>query len=149
MSAVSTVVKAANPIHRAAQRLAVDLGLPVEKVEAIMEQLGSSGVEVDEEGRLVGVVLTLHPTPHRFRVKGNDLYAGWSARSTAGSAFATPGRSIRSACAPAWSRTDGSLTQRARWRIFLRPVPPGRPRPADRYRFPFSSNFDICAARRP
>ncbi len=64
-----------------AQRLAVDLGLPVEEVEAIIEQLGSSGVEVDEEGRLVGVVLTLHPTPHHFRVKGNDLYA-WCALDT-------------------------------------------------------------------
>ena len=61
-----------------AQRLAVDLGLPVEQVAAIIEQLGSSGVEVDDEGRLVGVVLTLNPTPHRFRVKSKDLYA-WCA----------------------------------------------------------------------
>ncbi len=64
-----------------AQQLATDLGLPVEQVEAIIQQLGSAGVEVDSEGRLVGVVLTLNPTPHRFRVKGNDLYA-WCALDT-------------------------------------------------------------------
>jgi len=64
-----------------AQRLSADLGLPVEQVEAIIRQLGSTGVEVDSEGRLVGVVLTLNPTPHRFRVKGNDLYA-WCALDT-------------------------------------------------------------------
>lgn len=64
-----------------AERLAADLGLPVEQVAAIIGQLGSAGVEVDSEGRLLGVVLTLNPTPHRFRVKGNDLYA-WCALDT-------------------------------------------------------------------
>ncbi len=64
-----------------AQRLSADLGLPVEQVEAIIGQLGSAGVEVDSKGRLVGVVLTLNPTPHRFRVEGNDLYA-WCAIDT-------------------------------------------------------------------
>ncbi len=64
-----------------AQRLGADLGLPVEQVAAIIGQLGSAGVEVDEEGCLVGVVLTLNPTPHRFRVKGKDLYA-WCALDT-------------------------------------------------------------------
>ncbi|MFQ5569517.1 MAG: alkylmercury lyase MerB [Rhodothermales bacterium] len=64
-----------------AQRLAADLGMPINQVEAIIGQLGASGVEVDGEGRLLGVVLTLNPTSHRFRVKGGDLYA-WCALDT-------------------------------------------------------------------
>lgn len=64
-----------------AQRLATDLGLPVEQTAAMLEQLGQTGGEVDSEGRLQGVVLTLNPTPHRFRVQGNDLYA-WCALDT-------------------------------------------------------------------
>ena len=64
-----------------AQQLAADLGLPVDQVAVIIQQMGSSGAEVDGEGRLLGVVLTLKETPHRFRVKGVDLYA-WCAFDT-------------------------------------------------------------------
>jgi alkylmercury lyase len=32
-------------------------------------------VQVDDDGAVVGAALTLRPTPHRFRVRGHDLYA--------------------------------------------------------------------------
>ena len=38
-------------------------------------------VERDESGRIVGMGLTLNPTPHRFRVDGRDLYT-WCALDT-------------------------------------------------------------------
>lgn len=57
-----------------AARLANIAGVPVELTEAVFEQGKALGGEWDKEGRLVGNVLTLNPTPHHFRVNGNDLY---------------------------------------------------------------------------
>jgi len=49
-------------------------GVPVELAEAVFQHGRELGGEWDEEGRLLGNVLTLIPTPHQFRVNGNDLY---------------------------------------------------------------------------
>lgn len=57
-----------------AAHLASLAGVPAELTEALFEQGRALGGEWDDEGRLVGNVLTLNPTPHRFRVNGNDLY---------------------------------------------------------------------------
>lgn len=57
-----------------AERLASLVGVPVELAEALFEQGRALGGEWDDEGRLVGNVLTLIPTQHHFRVNGNDLY---------------------------------------------------------------------------
>ena len=57
-----------------AGRLADMAGLPVELAKALFEHGKALGGEWDEEGRLLGNVLTLVPTPHRFRVNGNELY---------------------------------------------------------------------------
>lgn len=38
-------------------------------------------LERDAEGRIVGLGITLNPTPHRFRVAGHDLYT-WCALDT-------------------------------------------------------------------
>jgi alkylmercury lyase len=57
------------------------VNMPVEQLEAIFEQFAARGGEFDEEGNLVGASLTLNPTPHHFRVKGNDLYA-WCSLDT-------------------------------------------------------------------
>jgi alkylmercury lyase len=57
-----------------AARLATKAGVPVELAEALFEQGKALGGEWDEEGRLLGNVLTLIPTQHHFRVNGNDLY---------------------------------------------------------------------------
>jgi len=57
-----------------ASHLANIADVPVELVAAIFEHGEELGGEWDEEGRLLGNILTIIPTPHRFRVNGNDLY---------------------------------------------------------------------------
>jgi alkylmercury lyase len=57
-----------------AARLAALAGVPIELTEALFEHGKTLGGEWDEEGRLVGNVLTLIPTQHRFRVNGKVLY---------------------------------------------------------------------------
>ena len=73
--------------HRTALRLLADgrpvaatdiaqvSGEPVAEVEAWLARMASAGYELDERQRLVGAALTLRPTAHRIRVRGNDLYA--------------------------------------------------------------------------
>ena len=56
-----------------AAHLADIAGVPMELAEAIFEQGRELGGEWDAEGRLLGNVLTLIPTPHHFRVNGNEL----------------------------------------------------------------------------
>ncbi len=57
-----------------AAKLANIAGVPVELAEGVFEHGKALGGEWDEEGRLLGNVLSLIPTPHQFRVNGNDLY---------------------------------------------------------------------------
>jgi alkylmercury lyase len=54
-------------------RLAAAAGQPVEEVEAKLR--AHPGVDWDEAGRLVGVGLTLRPTPHTFTFDGRTVYA--------------------------------------------------------------------------
>lgn len=53
--------------------LAAATGMSIEEVQAYIENARRAGVEV-EDGAVVGAALTLRPTEHRFRVRGNDLY---------------------------------------------------------------------------
>ncbi len=57
------------------------LPAPHDLVESTFADLKRMGAEFDEDGRLVGYVLTLNPTSHRFRVGGRELYA-WCALDT-------------------------------------------------------------------
>jgi alkylmercury lyase len=59
----------------AADALAQATGQPIEAIHAWLERLANAGYELDAAGRLVGAALTLRPTPYRFRVRSNDLYA--------------------------------------------------------------------------
>jgi alkylmercury lyase len=63
----------------ALERLAAAAGRPFEDVATALDEQAST--ERDEQGRLVGLVLTLRPTPHRFSVDGRTLYA-WCATDT-------------------------------------------------------------------
>ncbi|UCG23877.1 MAG: hypothetical protein JSW55_17350, partial [Chloroflexota bacterium] len=56
-----------------AGRLADMAGVPLEVTEVLFEHGKALGGEWDEEGRLLGNVLTLVPTPHHFRVNGKEL----------------------------------------------------------------------------
>lgn len=58
------------------ERLAAVSGRAVDDVEAAVREAG--GLERDEQGRLVGLALTLRPTPHRFTFAGRTLFA-WCA----------------------------------------------------------------------
>lgn len=57
-----------------AARLAQAANVPLEITETLFEQGKALGGEWDSEGRLVGNVLTLNPTQHRFRVNNKELY---------------------------------------------------------------------------
>jgi alkylmercury lyase len=63
----------------ALKRLAAATGRPLEDVAAELDVQASA--ERDDHGRLVGLTLTLRPTPHRFTVDGRTLFA-WCATDT-------------------------------------------------------------------
>lgn len=56
-------------------------GLPLERVPELFRGLASSGLEMDAEGNMIGAALTRKPTPHHFRVNGQELYA-WCSLDT-------------------------------------------------------------------
>ncbi|NEE04536.1 organomercurial lyase [Phytoactinopolyspora halotolerans] len=53
--------------------LAGATGLGIDEVTVHIERARRAGAEV-EDGAIVGSALSLRPTQHRFRVRGNDLY---------------------------------------------------------------------------
>jgi alkylmercury lyase len=53
--------------------VASSTGISIEEVTALIDTARAIGVEV-EDGAVIGAALTLNPTQHRFRVRGNDLY---------------------------------------------------------------------------
>lgn len=64
-----------------AEALAARANVPLEIVADAFQQIKKKGGEFDEAGRVVGNVLTLKPTPHRFAANGRTLYA-WCALDT-------------------------------------------------------------------
>ena len=56
-------------------------GLSIAEVSDFLRALAARGVELNEDGSVVGAALTARPTSHRFRVGGRDLYA-WCALDT-------------------------------------------------------------------
>ena len=64
-----------------AMELAAHLGTSRDEAAALLRSLAVGGVELAEDGSAVGAALTTRPTPHRFRVRGKDLYA-WCALDT-------------------------------------------------------------------
>jgi alkylmercury lyase len=63
----------------ASERLAAAAGWSVENVEGALA--AQTSAERDDQGRLVGLALTLRPTTHRVTVDGRTLYA-WCATDT-------------------------------------------------------------------
>jgi alkylmercury lyase len=58
------------PVTR--ERLATELQMTVEQVAEVLVSLAD--LEVDPSGHVVGWGLTFIPTPHRFRVHGQQFY---------------------------------------------------------------------------
>lgn len=68
-----------NPVSP--ESLATAAGLSAEVVEKFFGSLQKSGADFDSLGNLAGLVLTLRPTPHAFKLNGIQLYA-WCALDT-------------------------------------------------------------------
>ncbi|NIS83391.1 MAG: alkylmercury lyase [Anaerolineales bacterium] len=51
--------------------------MPLAHVKAVLDQ-ATGRVEIDSQGRLIGGVLSLNPTPHRISMNGEQLFA-WCA----------------------------------------------------------------------
>ncbi len=60
---------------------AARLGGSTDEAASLFRSLVARGVELAEDGSVVGAALTARPTPHRFRVRDKDLYA-WCALDT-------------------------------------------------------------------
>lgn len=60
------------PVPAAA--LAEAAGISLDEAVSYIEMGRQYGIQV-EDGTLVGAALTLRPTEHRFRIRGNDLFA--------------------------------------------------------------------------
>jgi alkylmercury lyase len=76
---VQTIQALAEGQPVSAERLAEIWEFPVEQVQTVLAQAKTRGqVEIDDEGNVIGAVLSLVPTHHRVQVNGNDLYA-WCA----------------------------------------------------------------------
>jgi len=61
--------------------LAARTALPLEVVTEAFQEIKKQGGEFNEDGHVVGDVLTLKPTPHRFYLNGQILYT-WCALDT-------------------------------------------------------------------
>ena len=57
------------------------LGVPEEQIAKMFKAIDASNGQFDDQGNFVGMVLTLKPTRHSFRVNGNDMYA-WCSLDT-------------------------------------------------------------------
>ena len=68
-----------NPISP--QMLAEKADLDADTTESIFKQLRRGAGELDRDGNLVGLALSLTPTPHRFRLSDRELYA-WCSLDT-------------------------------------------------------------------
>ena len=64
-----------------AQEVSESSGIPVRSVETVFRHMRRTGADFDDEGKLIGNALTLRPTPHKFTVDGQKLYA-WCAVDT-------------------------------------------------------------------
>lgn len=54
-------------------RIATHLGLTQDEVTALLK-----GTELDQDGNVVGIGLSIVPTPHSYRIRGRQLYT-WCA----------------------------------------------------------------------
>ena len=57
-----------------AARLATAAKVPIEIINTLFEQGRKRGGEWDDDGQLIGNILTLNPTVHNFKVNGKELY---------------------------------------------------------------------------
>jgi alkylmercury lyase len=64
-----------------AEQASESSGIPLRSVGIAYRYMRRRGADFDADGKLIGNALTLRPTPHKFRVGGQQLYA-WCALDT-------------------------------------------------------------------
>ena len=67
------------PVSR--ERASELLGVSREKIDKMFMAIDAANGQFDDQGNFIGMVLTLKPTRHSFRVNGNDMYA-WCSLDT-------------------------------------------------------------------
>lgn len=70
---LAVLERLADGIPASPDDLAAATGLPVDEIRRLVAASASIGYEV-RDGAIIGAALTLNPTAHRFRVRGNDLH---------------------------------------------------------------------------
>ncbi len=63
------------------EEFASELGIEPSRAQALFAELARMGVQMDEQGNVVGAALTARQTAHRIQVGGKELYA-WCALDT-------------------------------------------------------------------
>ncbi len=56
-------------------------GVSREEIDELFSAIHASGGQLNDQGELIGMALTLKPTRHNIRVNGNDMYA-WCSLDT-------------------------------------------------------------------
>ena len=63
------------------EEFASELGIEPSRAKGLFAELARMGVQIDEQGNVVGAALTARKTIHRVQVRGKELYA-WCALDT-------------------------------------------------------------------
>ena len=50
-------------------------GLPLEEIDHLFSSIETAGGQLNDQGDFIGMILTLRPTRHKFRVNDNAMYA--------------------------------------------------------------------------
>lgn len=77
--ALTHLIATGQPVS--AEKLAHSTGFPIENVKLAFRKMAQSRFEFDDEGNLVGAILTQVPKTHRISVNGHKLYT-WCALDT-------------------------------------------------------------------
>ena len=67
--------------HLSVERFAELMGLGVSEAKELFDGLATVGMQMDEDGNILGAALTARETPHKIRLAGKDLYA-WCSLDT-------------------------------------------------------------------
>lgn len=67
--------------HLSVERFAELMGLGVPEAKEFFDGLAAVGMQMDEDGNILGAALTARETPHKIRLAGKDLYA-WCSLDT-------------------------------------------------------------------
>ena len=91
------------------EEIAAAAGKSPEEVRAALDRFPSA--EWDEQGRVVGLGLTLRLTPHRLELEGRTLFAWWAVDTLLFKVLLRRSASIESACRRTGEMVRGNVTR--------------------------------------